>query len=373
MSAFTTRPEILGTFGVVASTHWIASAVGMSMLEKGGNAFDAAVAAGFVLQVVEPHLVGPGGDMPAIIYSAKHGKVEVICAQGPAPAAATIEHYRAQGLKLIPGDGLLATVIPGSFDGWMLMLRDYGRLSVRDVLEPAIYYAEHGHPVLPRVADIIAGLAAFFEKEWPTSHEIWLPGGKPPAPHSNFRNPALAQTWKRVIAEAEGKRGREAQVEAARAAFYRGFVAEAIQAYLDKAEVMDASGDRHKGVLTANDMATWSASVEAPADLRLPWLDRRQDRTMGTGARLSANALDPEGHRPGFDGSRRCGICPHRDGGHETRLCRSRGLLRRPEFLRCAARRICCPIPMRQSAEASSAPRLRWTFARAGFPASNRS
>ena len=113
MSAFTTRPEILGTFGVVASTHWIASAVGMSMLEKGGNAFDAAVAAGFVLQVVEPHLVGPGGDMPAILYSAKHGKVEVICAQGPAPAAATIEHYRAQGLKLIPGDGLLATVIPG--------------------------------------------------------------------------------------------------------------------------------------------------------------------------------------------------------------------------------------------------------------------
>ena len=96
MTAFTTRPEILGTFGVVASTHWIASAVGMSMLEKGGNAFDAAVAAGFVLQVVEPHLVGPGGDMPAIIYSEKHGKVEVICAQGPAPAGATIEHYRAR-------------------------------------------------------------------------------------------------------------------------------------------------------------------------------------------------------------------------------------------------------------------------------------
>ena len=113
----------------------------------------------------------------------------MICAQGPAPAAATIEHYRAQGLKLIPGDGLLATVIPGSFDGWMLMLRDYGRLSVRDVLEPAIYYAEHGHPVLPRVADIIAGLAAFFEKEWPTSHETWLPGGKPPAPHVELQEP----------------------------------------------------------------------------------------------------------------------------------------------------------------------------------------
>ena len=264
MNAFTTRPEILGTFGVVTSTHWIASTVGMSMLEKGGNAFDAAVATGFVLQVLEPHLVGPGGDLPAIIYSAKHKKVEVICAQGPAPAGATIERYRSEGLKLIPGDGLLATVIPGSFGGWMLMLRDYGRMSVRDVLEPAIYYAEHGHPMLPRVADTINGLASFFEEEWPTSHETWLPGGKAPAPYSNFKNPALAETWKRVIVEAEAKRGREAQVEAARKAFYQGFIAEAIQSYLDKAEVMDGSGSRHKAVLTAADMANWSPSIEAP-------------------------------------------------------------------------------------------------------------
>jgi gamma-glutamyltranspeptidase/glutathione hydrolase len=87
MSVFTTRPEILGRFGVVTSTHWIASAVGMSMLERGGNAFDAAVATGFVLQVVEPHLNGPGGDMPALVYSAARGKVEVICGQGPAPPA----------------------------------------------------------------------------------------------------------------------------------------------------------------------------------------------------------------------------------------------------------------------------------------------
>ncbi|MBB5664324.1 gamma-glutamyltransferase family protein [Rhizobium leguminosarum] len=264
MTEFTTRPEILGTFGVVTSTHWIGSAVGMSILEKGGNAFDAAVATGFVLQIVEPHLCGPGGDLPAVIYSKKKDKVEVISAQGPAPAGATTEHYTSEGLTLIPGDGLLATVIPGAFDGWMLMLRDYGTMSVRDVLEPAIYYAEHGHPLLPRVSATIKGLAAFFEKEWPTSYATWLPGGSVPAAQANFRNPVLAETWRRVIAEAEAKSGREAQVEAARDAFYRGFIAEKIDAYLKTAEVMDASGSRHKGVLTANDMATWSATIEAP-------------------------------------------------------------------------------------------------------------
>ncbi|MDC9834595.1 gamma-glutamyltransferase family protein [Rhizobium binxianense] len=264
MTAFTTRPEILGTFGVVTSTHWIASAVGMSILEKGGNAFDAAAAAGFVLQIVEPHLCGPGGDLPAVIYSKRKDKVEVICAQGPAPAGATIEHYMSEGLTLIPGDGLLASVIPGSFDGWMLMLRDYGSMSVREVLEPAIYYAEHGHPLLPSVTATIKGLASFFEKEWPTSYETWLPGGSVPAAHAHFKNPVLAETWKRVIAEAETKRGREAQVEAARDAFYRGFIAETIDDYLKTAEVMDASGSRHKGLLTANDMASWSATIEAP-------------------------------------------------------------------------------------------------------------
>lgn len=264
MTAFTTRPEILGTFGVVTSTHWIASAVGMSILEKGGNAFDAAVATGFVLQIVEPHLCGPGGDMPAILYSKKNNKVEVICAQAPAPAGATIEHYTREGLKLIPGDGLLATVIPGAFDGWMLMLRDYGRLTVRDVLEPAIHYAEKGHPVLPRVSATIAGLADFYRKEWPTSYDTWLPGGAAPEPWSNFKNPVLAETWKRVVAETESKSDREAQIEAARDAYYRGFVAEAIDTYVSKTEVMDASGERHKGVLTADDMANWRATIEAP-------------------------------------------------------------------------------------------------------------
>lgn len=264
MNAFTTRPEILGTFGVVTSTHWMASAVGMSILEKGGNAFDAAVATGFALQVFEPHLNGPGGDMPAILYSRKKDKVEVICAQGTAPAGATIERYTAEGLDLIPGDGLLATVIPGAFDGWMLMLRDYGTMSVRDVLEPAIHYLENGHPLLPRVAATINDLGEFFRKEWPTSYATWLPGGAAPEALSNFKNPVLANTWRRIISEAEARPGREAGIEAARDAFYRGFVADAIGDYLKTADVMDASGKRHKAVLTTDDLANWRATIEEP-------------------------------------------------------------------------------------------------------------
>jgi gamma-glutamyltranspeptidase / glutathione hydrolase len=262
---FTTRPEILGTFGVVTSTHWLGSAAGMAMLERGGNAFDACVATAFVLQVVEPHLVGPAGEVPAVFYSAKTRKVEVLCGQGVAPKGATINHYLNEGLKLIPGNGLLATVVPGAFDAWMLLLRDHGSMRLRDVLEPAIYYAEQGHPVLPRVADTIKGLKEFFETEWLTSAAVFLPGGEAPKPRQLFRNPKLAETWKRILQEAEAKgRDRDGQIEAARDAFYKGFVAEAIGRFARDTEAMDQTGSRHHGVITADDMASWSAGYDAP-------------------------------------------------------------------------------------------------------------
>lgn len=264
MTLFTTRPEILGTFGVVTSTHWIASGVGMAMLERGGNAFDAAVAAGLVLQVAEPHLNGPGGELPAIVWSASAQRADVICAQGPAPAGATIDHYRAQGLRHVPGDGLLATVIPGAWDGWMVMLRDYGRLPLRDVLEPAIHYCRAGIPCLPRVADTIAGLATFFRDTWPSSYSTWLPGGHPPAANQLMRNPALARTYARILSEAEAREGRDAQIEAARDAFYRGFVAEEMAAWLATAVLPDSEGNMQRAVLNADDMAGYRARVEAP-------------------------------------------------------------------------------------------------------------
>ena len=262
---FTTRPEILGTFGVVTTTHWLASQVGMKMLEDGGTAFDACVAAGFVLQIVEPHLVGPSGEVPAIFHSVRTGRTEVLCGQAVAPAGATIDAYRKAGLSLIPGSGLLATVIPGAFDAWMMLLADHGRLSLRQVLEPAIFYAEHGHPMLPRVADTIAGVKTLFETEWTTSAATYLPGGSVPGHNELFRNVQLAKTYKRILKEAEAAgSSRSRQIRAARKAWSQGFVAEAIDRFVRRTEAMDSSGQRNKGVLTGQDMAGWSAHYEAP-------------------------------------------------------------------------------------------------------------
>jgi gamma-glutamyltranspeptidase/glutathione hydrolase len=262
--SFTTRPELQGTFGMVTSTHWLASAEGMKILEAGGNAFDAAVATGFVLNVVEPQLCGPLGDMPALIWPVGDEAPTMICGQGCAPAGATVEHYRSEGLDLIPGSGLLATVIPGAFDAWMVMLRDHGSKPLREVLEPAIHYAKAGFPLLDRTAGVISDHADFFREEWPSSAEVWLPGGQVPKGGALFANKDLAAFWTRLVDEAETVSGREAQIEKAREVFYRGFVAEAIDDYLRDACVMDGAGERRKGVLTGQDMADWQASFETP-------------------------------------------------------------------------------------------------------------
>jgi gamma-glutamyltranspeptidase / glutathione hydrolase len=262
---FTTRPEILGTFGVVTSTHWLASATGMAILEKGGNAFDAAVATGFALQVVEPHLNGPGGDVPMILYSVQRDEVQVICGQGTAPQAATIEAFRGLGLDLVPGSGLLPAVVPGAFDAWMLLLRDYGTLPLRDVLEPAIGFARNGYPLVPTISTTIERVRPLFEQEWPSSAAVYLPGGVVPQPGSLFRNPALANAYARILEEAQAAgHGREAQIEAARAAWYKGFVAEAIDRFCRTQAVMDTSGRRHRGLLRADDLAGWQATIETP-------------------------------------------------------------------------------------------------------------
>ena len=208
---FTTRPELRGTLGMVASTHWLASSAGMSVLEGGGNAFDAAVAAGLVLQVVQPHLNGPGGDLPAVFWSAARGEPLVLCAQGPAPAAATIDEYRRRGLALVPGTGLLAACIPGAFDGWMLLLRDFGTRRLADVAAFAIGYAENGYPVGTGVAETIGSVETLL-RDWPESAALYLP---PPEPGRLFRNRELAATYRRVVEASRGG-SREDEIERAR-------------------------------------------------------------------------------------------------------------------------------------------------------------
>ncbi len=263
---FTTRPELHGVFGVVASTHWLASQHAMAVLEKGGNAFDAAVVGGFVLQVVEPHLNGPLGDMPAIIYPAKERRARIVCGQGPAPAKATIAKMKSFGLDVIPGSGLLAPCVPGATDAWLLMLRDYGTISLEEALQPAIELAGGGYPVVDHMTRTIDSVAALFRDEWITSAAIWLDHGTAPRPGRRWQNLAQANFYQSLIAAGD-KGDRETRIDGARSCLKTGFIAEEIDRFCETTEAMDVSGERHSGLLTGDDLARWSASFEEPLSL----------------------------------------------------------------------------------------------------------
>jgi gamma-glutamyltranspeptidase/glutathione hydrolase len=232
---------------MVASTHWLASQTGMAVLERGGNAFDAACATGFVLQVVEPHLNGPGGELPAVFWSAARGEPIAVCGQGVAPAAATIERFHELGHELIPGTGVLAACVPGAFGGWLLLLREFGTWRLADVLEFAIGYAEHGYPLHERIRATIV-LNEELIRGWPGSAELYLPA---PAAGELFRNQALAATYRRIVEESSGG-SREEEIERARLVFYEGFVAEEI----DRFSAVEG------GLLAGADMEGWEAKLE---------------------------------------------------------------------------------------------------------------
>ncbi|MFI2203175.1 gamma-glutamyltransferase family protein [Streptomyces sp. NPDC020192] len=259
---FTTRPTLQGTFGMVSSTHWLASQSAMAVLEDGGNAFDAAVAGAFVLHVVEPHLNGPAGEVPILLAPAGGG-VRVLCGQGVAPAGATVAHHRGLGLDLVPGTGPLAAAVPGAFDAWLLLLRDHGTKTLDDVLKYAVGYAEHGHAPVEKLGATVESVRELFETEWTSSAEVYLNGGRSPRPGELFRNPALAATWKRLLAETAGAGDREARIDAARAVWRTGFIAEALLRQ-SRRPTLDTSGERHTGTLTEDDLAGWSARYETP-------------------------------------------------------------------------------------------------------------
>jgi gamma-glutamyltranspeptidase/glutathione hydrolase len=263
------RPFLTGTLGGVSSTHWLASGVGMAVLDRGGNAFDAAVAAGFTLQVVEPHSNGLGGDVTIGVYSRSTGTVRVVCGQGPMPRAATIDAFDSLGIKQMPASGVLPASVPGAFGAWLRLLAEFGTMPLAPVLEPAICYASRGYPLLSNAAATIAAMAPLFRTEWPESGRTYLPGGALPAAGSRMRNQTLADTFARLAREAQAASAdREAQIEAAHSAFYKGFVAETIDRFLRTTAVFDPTGERHNGLLSADDLATWRPDVEEPCGLR---------------------------------------------------------------------------------------------------------
>lgn len=281
--AFTTRPDLVGTFGMTASTHWLATASAQAVLERGGNAFDAAVAGAFVLHVVEPHLNGPGGDLTAVFATAADpGTPTVLMGQGPAPAAATVEHYRAEGLELVPGSGALAAAVPGAVDAWLLLLRDHGTWELGDVLAYAVGYARDGHPITGRVTETIAAVADLFAEHWPTSADRWLVDGRAPAPGDLVTNPAYAAVLEGLVAAGgpvptgDGDRGgaapvadsaattREGRIDAARLEWAEGLVARSIDEFV-RTPHRHSSGTDHAGVIRASDLAGFRAGVEPAA------------------------------------------------------------------------------------------------------------
>jgi gamma-glutamyltranspeptidase/glutathione hydrolase len=218
-----------------------------------------------------PGRTGIGGEAPILIGPAGgwNGRpVVAVNGQGWAPRAATVDWFRGEGIDLIPGDGLLAGTVPGAFGAFATALLHFGRLRLADVLEPAIELAEEGWPVYPEAARTIEGAAPRFLEEWPTSAEVYLPNGRPPAVDELLRMPAWARTFKRVVdASLALTGGREAGIQAGIDYFYRGPVAEALVDFARSNEFRDATGKRHRGLFDLDDFAAYETRLEAPVSL----------------------------------------------------------------------------------------------------------
>lgn len=260
-----TRPMLKGSFGMTASTHWLATASAQAVLERGGNAFDAAVAGGFVLHIVEPHLNGPGGDMVALIAPAGN-KPLVLMGQGPAPRRATISHFRAEGLASVPGAGALAAAVPGAVEAWLALLQDHGTWELADVLEYALHYAEQGHQLGAQAASVIATMAQHFSDHWPSSAAQWMPDGRAPLEGESITNAPYAAVLRRLIQASRKGGSREARIQLAREEWKSGFVAEAAVTFT-RIPHRHSTGKDHGGVLDTADFKNFHASYEEPLSL----------------------------------------------------------------------------------------------------------
>jgi gamma-glutamyltranspeptidase/glutathione hydrolase len=254
---------------MVAAGHYLAAAAGLRLLDQGGNAVDAGVAAGFALAVLKPQENGLGGEAPLLVHLAGEGRNVAINGQGWAPRRATIEWFRGQGMRAVPPDGFLPATVPGAFGSWCAALLRFGTATLPDVLAPAVELAEEGFPLDAALRARIAGLAGRFREEWPSSAAIYLPGGAVPDEGAPLRNPDWARTMRGMLDAAvrEAGRGREAAIHAALDYFYKGPVAERAVAFTSERAVRDATGQAHRGLFELDDWAAYRARgtrVEQP-------------------------------------------------------------------------------------------------------------
>ncbi|HMP41248.1 MAG TPA: gamma-glutamyltransferase, partial [Roseiflexaceae bacterium] len=234
------RSPVLSTGGMVGASQPLAAQAGLRMLLAGGSAADAAVAAAAVLAVVEPMSTGIGGDVFALVYDAASNQVRALNGSGRAPAAMTLAAFQERGLQSIPIDGMLGVTVPGTVDAWQTLLAAHGRMSLAEVLAPAIAYARGGFPV----SEIIAAswqAATPRLQQHPDTARIFLPGGRAPRVGEIFRQPGMAHCLQQI---AEG--GSDA--------FYRGPIAEAIVAV----------SERDGGLLSLADFATHATTWDTP-------------------------------------------------------------------------------------------------------------
>jgi gamma-glutamyltranspeptidase/glutathione hydrolase len=253
----------MGTHGMVATEHYLSALIGVEILKRGGNAVDAAVAATFAEGVLNPHMHTIGGEVPMLIYRAETQEVFAVNGNTAAPQRATIAWYTDHGYTLIPGEGVLAAGVPAALDALLTALDRFGTMRLADVLQPALELAREGFPVHPGLRGpsdylffSIWHCRDTFRDHWPTSAQLYLPGGRLPEVGEIFRNPDLARLFGRLL-HAEGSaaaRGRSAGLLAARDVFYKGEIAQQIGAFVQQ----------QGGLLKADDLATFATKVETP-------------------------------------------------------------------------------------------------------------
>ncbi len=271
----TTRPVIMGTHGMVTSGHYLASRIGLSVLEDGGNAVDAGVAMGFALSVLEPYIYGIGGEVPILIYLAEGKKVLCLSGQGHAPGNSCIELFKKMGIDAIPGDGLLATTVPDAVSTWITALSLFGTMDLARVLEPAHDLAQNGFPMYETLRAAIERSSEQFLNDWLTSARAYMPEDRVPEVGEVWAQPDLAGMFKKLLeGESRGKKkGRQEGLQAAHDVFYRGGIAERIIDFAQNTSWPDSTGKRNSGLLTADDLAGYASRVEVPVTVNYRGID----------------------------------------------------------------------------------------------------